>query len=119
MSGQLHFAIDACGVERRVGRGRVRTRQRLRVGRFHEFKKGTGKIGFLEDPEVALRARVMLLLALHALEEPFSPSRRDERPLHAEGSRHYRQATPASGKLSRPCLTKARNLSASDPSTMR
>src|SRR6266576_2364924 len=72
ISGQLHFAVDAGRIERRIGRRRVRARECVGVGRLDELEKGTRQARLLEDPEMALRARIMLLLSLHALEELLS-----------------------------------------------
>src|SRR3954471_5158575 len=90
MSGQLHFTIDACGVERRIGCRGVRTRERLSVWRFDKLQECSRQAGFLENPEVTFGARIVLLFALHPLEELLSLARRYERPLYAKRSRHRR-----------------------------
>src|SRR4029079_14662250 len=88
ISGQLHFAVDAGGIEGGIGSSGVSARQRIRVRCFDELERRAWEICFLEYPEMTLRARVMLLLPLHSLEESLPLARRDERSLHAQGSRH-------------------------------
>src|SRR5262245_43216523 len=65
MSGQLHFAIDAGRIDRRVRCRGVGAGQRFRVGRLDEFQKCPRQTRLLENPEVTLEFGIVLLLPLH------------------------------------------------------
>src|SRR5258708_8113591 len=116
MSGKLHFVIDAGGVEHPLRRRCVGARERGRVGRLAELEKRARQAGLFEHPVTTARLCVIVTLSQEPLSEFAAVRRCDERSLNREAARH--QSVP-SGYDSSVCLSDARNLSASEPSTMR
>jgi hypothetical protein len=93
-------------------------RERFAIGGFDELQKGAREICLLEDPVLAVEPREVRPSLANALFEFFTLRRCDERAMNGQGTRHD-QNKPVSGKDSNAFLRSARNLSASDPSTMR
>src|SRR5215467_7266724 len=98
-SAQLHFHVDALGIEDRLGSRCVSPRQRVGVARLDELEKGAGEPGFLERPEAAVLFRVVLVLAAKLFLKPLAIRRREERALNGECARQGQSTV--SGKVSR------------------
>src|SRR5258708_40152770 len=116
MSGKPRFVRDAGGVEPPFRRGGVGGGEGGRVGRLAELEKRARQAGLFEHPVAAARLCVIVTLSQEPLSEFAAVRRCDERSLNREAARH--QSVP-SGYDSSDCLSDARNLSASEPSTMR
>src|SRR5579872_6878542 len=100
---QLHFSIDAIGVEDRIRRAGMCASQGFGVRGLEELEKRARQPCLFERPEPAIRLRVIVALASQAFVKSVAIVRRDERSLNRERARH-RQST-ASGKVSRAFLT--------------
>src|ERR1019366_4161560 len=88
MSGELHFGVNAGGVEHRLGSGGMRGLERSCVGRLDELDERARERGLLEHPELALCPRVVVLPRLYAL-EVLRPLREwHDRALDGERVRH-------------------------------
>src|ERR1019366_4909348 len=68
MSGELHFGVDARGVEHGFGRRGMRGLQRRGIGRLDELDERAGQRGLLEHPELALCPYVVILPRPQSLE---------------------------------------------------
>src|ERR1035441_9655254 len=58
MSGELHFSVDAGGVEHRLRSGGMRGLEGLRIGGLDELDERARQRGLLEHPELALGPRI-------------------------------------------------------------
>src|SRR4051812_32192466 len=109
--------IDARWIQDSLRRRRMGALQRECIWRFAELEEGSGKTRLLEHPIAATRLLVILALPHEPFRKLRPIRRRDQCALDREAARHGQSTI--SGKLSSVCLSDARNLSASEPSTMR
>src|ERR1019366_2549079 len=68
MSGELHFGVNAGGIEDGLGSGGMRGLERRGIGRLDELDERAGQRGLLEHPELTLRVSIVILPRLQALE---------------------------------------------------
>src|ERR1019366_9436150 len=88
MSGELHFSVDAGGIEHRLGSGGVRGLERRGIRRLDELDERARERGLLEHPELAARVLVVVLPRLQALEILDPLRERNDRTLDRERARH-------------------------------
>src|SRR5262249_20743913 len=87
---QLHFLIDAIGIEDLLRRAGVCFRQGLRVGGLEKLEERTWEPCFLEDPEATVGLCVVVCLLAQLLLKPLTIRRGDEGSLNGQRPGHIR-----------------------------